>query len=221
MKFNVGVVIVCAGRSRRLGRLDKTLLELKGKPLFFYTLNIFKKFKEIKQIVLVLRKKHFKFAKKIIKDRNVTLVEGGKERKDSVYNGLICLEQGINYVLIHDGARPFVSTKIVRDILKELKRYPAVISAIAVSDTLKLTKKSFIKKTLDRKNIYLAQTPQGFKKDLLLKAYKKFRRRKLTDDAQVVELMGRGVKIVKGDVTNIKVTYPEDIRLAEALSKIK
>ena len=216
--FNVGVVIVCAGRGKRLGnRIDKPLLELKGKPLFFRTYEIFKNTKKIKQIVIVLRKEHFGQAKKIIKDKKVIFCEGGRERKDSVLNGILALDKSINYVLIHDGARPFTPKNVILNIIKELKSYPAVICGIKSKDTLKLANKDFVVKTLDRNIIFLIQTPQGFRKDIIVKAYSNLNGKKVFDDAGAVESIGEKVKIVDGSPVNIKITYPEDISLAKAI----
>ena len=219
MVFNVGVLIVCAGRGRRLGGIDKAVLKLKQKPLFYHSFRVFREIKEIKQIVIVLRRNNFNLAKKIIRDKKVLFAEGGRERKDSVFNGLSLLSKEIDYVLIHDGARPFISKRMILNILRKLKKYPAVICAIRAADTLKLTEKGYIRKTLDRQNIFLAQTPQGFRRDLITKGYKKFKNKKLTDDAQFLELMGKKVKIIDGSRNNIKITYPEDILLAKALLK--
>ncbi|MFH1504560.1 MAG: 2-C-methyl-D-erythritol 4-phosphate cytidylyltransferase [Candidatus Omnitrophota bacterium] len=218
--MNVGVVIVCAGKGKRLGKVDKAVLRIKGKPLFFHTYYAFKEISEIKQIVLVLRKKHFELAKKLIKDKRVVLVEGGRKREDSVHNGLLSLEKKINYVLIHDGARPFVSRDIIKRVLKQLKKYPAVICALKAKDTLKKAdKKKFVERTLNRDNIFLVQTPQGFKKSLILRAYKTKTKTDFFDDAQVLESIGRKVKIVEGDSSNIKITYPKDIILAKAMNE--
>jgi len=221
MAFNVGVVIVSAGKGRRLGRRDKAVLKLGNEPLFYKSIAVFRNIKAVKQIVLVLKKSNFSAAKKVIGKRPVTLAEGGKERRDSVLKGLISLRENINYVLIHDAARPFVGRKLIFDILRELKRHPAVICAAQAPDTVKLTRAGFIKKTLNRENIFLAQTPQGFRKDLILRAYRRSYSRKFTDDAQAAEEMGERVKIVPGDSLNFKITYPRDVRLARIIDREK
>ena len=216
--MKAGVVIVCAGEGRRLGRKDKTVMRFSGKPLFMHSVDTFRKIKTISQIVLVLGKSNLRLAKRLIKERCVSIVEGGPRRQDSVSCGLTALNKDIDYVLIHDGARPFVDKGVILRILKELRRHPAVICGIPVKDTLKLIKQAFVKRTLDRKDNFLIQTPQGFKKDLLIKAYNKFRNRAFFDDAQAWERGGGKVKIVDGDVFNIKITYPQDIALARLIS---
>lgn len=229
----VGAVIVSAGSGKRLARGDKAVLNLAGKPLFYRALEVFCSVKAIKEIVLVLRKDNFPLAKKFIsskgcKGKRIILVEGGAKRADSVFKGLSALREETDNVLIHDGARPFVSKKLIFNILKELKKYPAVTCGLKCPDTLKLVKQGVIKKTLDRDSVYFIQTPQAFRKKLILKAYKGLKERKpvptaarFTDDAQILEALGKPVRVVAGDILNFKVTYPEDLDLARKLSRTK
>lgn len=219
MTFNAGVVVVCAGIGKRLGVKDKAKLDLGGKPLFYHAVKVFSKIKDIRQIILVLRKDNFPLAKEIIRDKKVTFTQGGVRRCDSVRNGLAVLRHDINYVLIHDGARPFVSGKLVRSILKELRNFGAVICAVKCRDTVKVVSGGVVKRTLARDNLISVQTPQGFRKDLILSAYSKLKNKKVFDDAQVLELAGEKVKVVEGDNLNFKVTYPEDVILAKAVFK--
>jgi len=216
MPFNVGLVIVCAGKGKRLGQ-DKATIKLKGKPLFYRTYALFKNIKQVKQIVIVLRKEHFAKAGKIINDKRVKFCEGGRERKDSVLNGILALDKSINYVLIHDGARPFTPRNVILNIIKELKKHPAVICGVRSKDTLKSISNGAVVKTLNRNNIFLVQTPQGFKKDTIVKAYTNLKRAKIFDDAGALELMGAKVKIVEGSYSNIKITYSEDVLMAKAM----
>lgn len=217
--MTVGVVIVSAGEGKRLGKPDKASLRLNKKPLFWYSVNFFRGIKQIKQVVLVLNKRNFQLANKTVNKKGVLIVEGGRQRRDSVFNGLKVFKEDISHVLIHDGARPFVSKTTVLKVINALKTNNAVICGIKVPDTLKLIEKGFVKKTLNRENIFLAQTPQGFKKDLIVKAYSKEGTKKITDDAQAVELMGEKIKIIESDSRNFKITYPGDIVLAKALVK--
>jgi len=217
MASKVGVVVVSAGKGRRLVKGDKAALRLSGKPLFCKTLSTFKSIEGIREIALVLRKENFPLAKKHIKSKNITLVEGGVKRADSVFAGLSALSKDIEYVLIHDAARPFVTKKTILDILKELKRYPAVICGLKCPDTLKLVRKSLVEKTLSREGVYLIQTPQGFRKKVILQAYKKLRKRNLTDDAQMLEIIGKKIKVIDGELSNFKITYPQDLKLAKII----
>jgi len=216
MAFNVGAVIVCAGKGKRLGA-DKAAIKLRGKPLFYHTYKLFKDIKEIKQIIIVLREKNFKLAQKLIKDKRVSFVPGGRRRQDSVFAGLSQLGKKIGSVLIHDGARPFTPKSVILNVLNNIKKYPAVICAVKSRDTLKKASGGFVKNTLDRNDIVMVQTPQAFRKDLILKAYKKFNYKNIFDDAQLFELMKKKVKIVEGSYLNVKITYPEDIVFAEAI----
>ncbi|MDD5430216.1 MAG: 2-C-methyl-D-erythritol 4-phosphate cytidylyltransferase, partial [Candidatus Omnitrophica bacterium] len=219
MAFSIGVVIVCAGKGKRLGGINKALLKLGGKPLFVYSLEVFLKLKFFKQIVLVMRKESFSAARKYITDKRVELTEGGRQRRDSVLKGLKALSRGINYVLVHDAARPFISAKEVAAIIKELKKHPAVICGIQPVDTLKNCRKNQIRETLNRDNVICAQTPQGFKTNILRMAYEKFPKKNFTDDAQAVERLKVKVKVAQGQRSNFKITYPQDIELAKIILK--
>jgi 2-C-methyl-D-erythritol 4-phosphate cytidylyltransferase len=216
MSSSVGVVIVCAGKGKRLG-VDKAVIRLKNKPLFYHTYNLFKDIKEIGQIVVVLQKDNFRHARRLIRDKKVILVEGGRRRQDSVFSGLLRLDKKIKYVLIHDGARPFTPKKTILEIIKNVKRYPAVICAVQSKDTLKNVCGGLANNTLDRNNVMMVQTPQAFRRDLLLKAYKKFNHKNAFDDAQLFEFMKKKVKVVEGSHLNIKITYPQDMIFAEAI----
>jgi len=218
--MKIAAVIVCAGKSKRFKK-DKLLIEIKNKPLFYYTFKAFYKIKLISQIILVLDKEKFNLAKKIIfpfsKNRNIKIIEGGKKRKDSVYNGLISLDKDITHVLIHDGARPFISKKLILNIIKNLKKNQAVICGIKSRDTVKVVKNGFVKKTLNRDDIYFIQTPQGFKKDLILEAYNRFKEKEVFDDAQLLEFYKKEIKVIDGDILNVKITYPVDSIFIDAI----
>lgn len=218
MAKKAAVVIVCAGKGIRLGGRDKASLKLEGKPLFVKSVKTFAGFVQIKQIVLVLQKKIFPLAKKTIKNKKVLITQGGKKRKDSVLCGLKVLGEDIEVVLIHDGARPFISKQTINKVLKALDTHEAVVCGARAADTVKLLRGSLIDKTLKREDIFLAHTPQGFKKDLILKAYKRFGKKNLTDDSQFIELLGKKVKVIEEDSLNLKITYPKDLKLAKLIS---
>jgi len=218
--MKIAAIIVCAGKSKRFKK-DKLLIEIKNKPLFYYTFKAFYQIKLISQIILVLNKEKINLAKKLTspfsKNRNIKIVEGGKKRKDSVYNGLISLDRNITHVLIHDGARPFVSKNLILNIIKNLKKYQAVICGIKSKDTVKIVKNGFVKKTLKRDNVYLIQTPEGFKKNLILEAYKRFKEKEVFDDAQFLEFSKKEIKVIDGDILNVKITYPVDSIFIDAI----
>ncbi|MCF7869821.1 MAG: 2-C-methyl-D-erythritol 4-phosphate cytidylyltransferase [Candidatus Omnitrophica bacterium] len=216
--MKVAVVIVCAGFGKRIGRPKADIL-LAGKPLFYYSLKTFLDVSQVNQIILVLQKKHFKIARKFVAEKKVDLVKGAKTRKQSAANGLAKIRNSLNYVLIHDCARPFVKKQIVLKVIKELKKHSAVVPGIKVKDTLKQIKGGLVKKTLDGSNIYSIQTPQGFKKGLIKALYKKYKRNDFTDSSKIFEKNGKTVKLVEGDSLNFKLTYREDIILARAVKK--
>ncbi|OQX87644.1 MAG: 2-C-methyl-D-erythritol 4-phosphate cytidylyltransferase [Candidatus Omnitrophica bacterium 4484_70.2] len=226
--MKVGVVLVCAGRGRRLRREeDKAFVNFINKPLFLYSYEIFIQLKDVSQLSLVLRKKYVSLVKRYVSDKKVRLVEGGKEREDSVYNGVLSLDESIDYVIIHDGARPFVRKEKVEELIRYLRRYDAVTLGIPLREAIKQVEKGVVKQSLERKNIYITQTPQGFRKDVLLEAYNKFgkgkglrrgsRREVVDDETQFLERLGKKIKVIWGDVFNIKITYPQDLVLGEMI----
>lgn len=217
--MKAAAIIVCAGAGRRLGQPKAGFL-LEGKPLFYYSLKVFLETAGIKQVVLVLQKKHFQLAKKFIQDSRVTLTEGAKARKQSVECGLAKVKDELGYVLVHDCARPFISKKTVSSLIKNLKECPAVIPGLRTSDTLRQVVNRLAGKTLKRDNIFLIQTPQGFRKDLIKKAYEKTKKAGAADSAQLVIKYGQKVRVIEGDPLNFKITYPKDIHLARNLWKI-
>ncbi len=220
MKY--AVIFVCAGKGKRLRKnIDKAFIKISRLPLFYYSYDTFRKLEYISQIVVVARKKYFPFIRRYAKDSRVALVTGGLRRQDSVYKGVISLSESIDYVFIHDGARPFIDIREINRLKKAVVKYKAATLAVKVKDAIKKAKKSFITSTVERDSLWAVQTPQAFERKLLIAAYRKFGNLSVYDDNQLVELLGKRVKIVKGSFLNIKVTYPEDLLLAEAILKIK
>ncbi len=215
-------VVPAAGTGKRLREPDeKAFVLLKGKPLIIHTLERIASSPLIDHIVPVISPKNKKRFKALLKKYKVkkikTVAPGGKERSDSVMNGL-CEAKEADIVLIHDGARPFVSKNDIKKVVASSKKYGAAIPAIPAKQTIKVvSKRLFIKNTPERKRLYEAQTPQGFRREIILGAYKKIGKSGLTDDAALAEKAGFRVKIVKGSSGNIKVTTPEDLKLAEIL----
>jgi len=212
--MKLGLILVCAGRGKRLKK-DKPVLAINGKPLFYHAYKAFKGVKVITQIVMVMRKEHIKKAAALIQDKRLVYVEGGQYRRDSVLNGLCALSSNITHVLIHDGARPLVTKEVINGVIKGFNRSNAVICALKARDTLKFVDGDIVKDTIPREKIVSVQTPQGFKKDLILKAYNGLGREDFYDDAQLVERMGEKVLVVEGSMRNIKITYPQDIEFAK------
>jgi len=218
---NVSVIIPAAGSGKRMkGFLKrKPFIHLCGKPVISHTLNVFKGIPAVKEIILVVNKKDLNQAKKYFRRGIVKVIEGGSERKDSVYNGIKAIQKDPDIILIHDGVRPFVTKAIITDSIKQAVRFGAAVVAVPVIPTIKSADKSgFVNKTLDRSRLWEIQTPQVFKRGIIIKAYKKLKIH-ATDDAMLVEKMGRKVKIVMGSYNNIKITTPKDLKIAEAILK--
>jgi len=216
------VIVVAAGAGKRLNaKLPKALVLLKGKPLAAYSLSVFERHPGIDGVVLVGAAGHIaqfvRMARPFKKVRAV--VVGGASRSDSVESGLTALSSDTKIVLVHDAARPFVEYVMINRLLGALKKGKAAIVGVPV----KFTVKKINRKTLDieetpaRDLLWEAQTPQGFHKDILVKAHAKKLKEEATDDAMMVERMGGKVKMIMGSYRNIKVTTPEDIILAKQL----
>lgn len=214
----VSAVIVAAGKGERFGR-DKIFLNISGRPLVFWTLLRFEEIDEVDEIVLVLRKENLNRGEELKKyfRKLLHVVIGGKERGDSVFNGLKIVKG--DRVLIHDGARPLVSPQLIKRVIKELDRHPAVVPCTRIPDTIKKLEERKVQGIVDRNSIVAIQTPQGFKRELIFEAYKKALKEKryFSDDSTLLEKM-LGIKshCVEGEKNNIKITYEEDIKFLEA-----
>jgi len=216
-------ILLAAGKSRRFSykNIKKQFLKFESKTLVEYVLDKFLKVSSIKQFLVVVPKEDFKKIEKILskyKDINLQIVIGGKERYNSVANAVKFLDKNINYVLVHDVARPFVSVNLIKKCIREIKNYDCVIPAINVNDTVKMINSNLeVIKTLDRENFVLVQTPQVFKTEVLKKIYsdeilnKWTKEKKITDDAQLAELEGYKVKVIEGEKQNFKITTKEDL----------
>lgn len=220
----ITAIILAGGKGKRMGsKISKQYIELKEKPILYYTLTKFINCKEIDNIVLVLPKDEIDYCtKSILKKYSLKvdkIVEGGKERQDSVYNALKEIENS-DIVLIHDGARPFVSDRIIEEGIKFAKLYGAAAPGVTPKDTIKIKDDfSFSKETPNRNTLVSIQTPQVFELDIIKECHKKVKNDKVivTDDTMVVEMYNNKVYLYEGDYTNIKVTTPEDLILAEKL----
>lgn len=222
----IAAIIVAGGSGKRMeSPIKKQFITLRNKEILAYTIEAFQK-SQVDEIIVVTGQEDIEKVKTDIvlkydfnKVRHI--VEGGKERQDSVYNGLLAVSEDISYVMIHDGARPFISQGVLKQAIDKTLQYNATVVAVPVKDTIKRinTDTNTIKKTLPRQELYAAQTPQSFSKDLLLKAYAFAKEKNLavTDDSSIVEAYGHPVHIVLGDYTNIKMTTPEDLILGEQI----
>ncbi len=224
--MNTSLIIVAGGFSTRMGgNVKKPYLCIKDKPIFLYTLETYNKVSHINQIIFVVNEADLHMVKEkwgadLEKLKVTDIIAGGRRRQDSVCNGLECVDKSNEITLIHDCVRPFISTDIIQQTINDVSKYGAAIVAVPVKDTIKETKSddnAIIRKTVPRSNLWAAQTPQGFKIDLILNAYDMINEKEIdvTDDAQAVELFGHEVKIVEGSYKNIKITTQEDLSIAE------
>lgn len=220
----VSAIVVAAGKGKRFGsKVSKPLIEIGNRPAIVYCLKALNFHPEIKEIVIVANSANQTSLKKIIKKYHIHKVKdiilGGKERRDSVLCGLKKISSRANLVLIHDGARPFIDSKMISRVIKEAKEYGAAIAGVPVKATIKEASGCMVRNTLDRNSLWEIQTPQAFRKDLIINAYSRFKACDVTDDAALVEKLGAKVKLSKGSCLNIKITTPEDLIIAEAISK--
>ena len=220
---NVAIVLAAGQGKRMNSKVQKQYLLLKGKPILYYTLNAFEKSPLISEIVLVTGKDEIEYCQKEIvekygfeKVRKITA--GGKERYYSVYEGIKVIEDA-DYVLIHDGARPFVVEVIIERVCENVQEYKACVVGMPVKDTIKIAdEEGFAAQTPDRRKVWQVQTPQTFEYELIRTAYEKLLAEEpegITDDAMVVETMtDHKVKLVEGSYRNLKITTPEDLQIA-------
>ena len=222
----ISAIILAGGKGKRMGApVSKQFIEIKGKPIIYYTIKKFSENKKIDNIVVVLSKDEVGYFKEnILEKYNLkvdNIVIGGTERQDSVYNGLKSLEDtNTDIVLIHDGARPFISDRIIDDGIKFAQVYGACAPGVMPKDTIKIKNESnFSVSTPDRGSLVAIQTPQVFKFNEILECHEKIKINNIvvTDDTMVAEKFGYSLYLYDGEYTNIKVTTPEDLILGEKL----
>lgn len=231
--FNKGkfaAVLPAGGIGKRMGgSVPKQLMLLKGKPVYFYCLETFLRMEEIGQVVMAVPadwKEHFQ--KDIFENSGwspemlskLTIVVGGSERWQSVRNGVNALDNQAEYVLVHDVARPFVSKEIIQEVCRTLVEKGACLVAKPAVDTIKIAEEGKVEKTIDRKKVWMAQTPQAASVPLLKKLYSRIDQEPLdftpTDEASILEFFGEQVYIVQGNTMNDKLTTPEDFEIFSA-----
>lgn len=222
---NVYAIIVAGGKGARMqASVNKQFLKLKDKPILYYTLKAFSSSRFIDGIILVSAKNEIEYTSKEIIDKYginkiVKIVSGGKTRQESVYNGL-CAAKGSEIVLIHDGARPFVDERIISEGIEYAKKYGACACGVSLRDTIKIKNDScFSEGTPNRDKLFCVQTPQCFKYNLITECHRKVMDEgiSVTDDTTVVERYNNQVYLYEGSYNNIKITFPEDLILAEAI----
>ncbi|SDZ62314.1 2-C-methyl-D-erythritol 4-phosphate cytidylyltransferase [Evansella caseinilytica] len=217
------VVIPAAGQGKRMNAgMNKQFICMDHIPLLIHTLRVFEEDLLCRSIVLVVNPDERNAVAELLQDYNIRkvgkLVRGGKERQQSVYEGLKAMEEG-GIVLVHDGARPFIDHSIIHKLVRTAGTKGAATVATRVKDTIKQVEAGQVKATVDRSCLWAVQTPQAFRHTELLEAHRKAEIEgfEATDDASIIEFVGAPVYIVEGDYENIKITTPEDIVFGEAI----
>ena len=225
--MKVAAIIPVAGSGKRFAsNVPKQFLEMAGRPIITVTLQKIMATRQIDRVVLVCAADARDQVTKIVSavpgfSARGKIVTGGDERQDSVYNGLKKLSADTDLVLVHDGVRPLVSTKILTGSIRVAQREGACVAAVPVYDTVKRVHEKQIVETLDRNELWLIQTPQTARYDWLIQAHEQARLQNFvgTDEASLLEWQGFPVKVIMGDYFNLKITTPEDLKIARLLFK--
>jgi 2-C-methyl-D-erythritol 4-phosphate cytidylyltransferase len=204
----------------------KQYLEIGGKPLLVHTLRTFQECHLVDSIIIVVPEKDIDYCLHQMVQRYqfskvYKVISGGERRQDSVRNGIEAVADSCGWVLIHDGVRPFVSIQLIEKVIKTARRFRAVITGLPVTETIKrVDSKANVLKTIERKGLWLIQTPQIFSREDIYLAHQEALKRgwtDATDDASLVEKMGISIKIIEGEERNIKITTLHDLQVARFL----
>ena len=223
----VGAILAAAGSGLRFNQNSKPkqFIELGGRPLYVWSLDVLAKNERVDQIIICTLEHMVKDvadeARSLFPNKEIYVTAGGATRQDSVLKGLIELKKfHLEYVLVHDAARPFLTNQMINSTIECVKKHGACTAAIPVGDTVKKVQNQIITETVDRSNLILVQTPQAAKYDWLLQAHELAQQKGFatTDDAALLEACGHSVAVFAGSPCNIKVTQKEDIVMAELLS---
>jgi 2-C-methyl-D-erythritol 4-phosphate cytidylyltransferase len=222
---SVVAIIAAAGEGKRLkSAILKVFVPIKNKPLLYYSLKAFSRHPLIESVILVCNSKAIARAKQLVKrfkfNKVSRVIAGGPTRKDSVANALARIQSDTRtFVLVHDAARPFISRELITRTIGKVLKNNATICAVPVKCTIKTAKRYEVKNTLQRKDLWEIQTPQGFRVDLLKRAYARYGHCAVTDDAALIEKMKQRVSIIMGSYANIKITTKEDLLFAHVIAK--
>ncbi|MDD2553763.1 MAG: 2-C-methyl-D-erythritol 4-phosphate cytidylyltransferase [Desulfotomaculaceae bacterium] len=224
----IAAIVPAAGSGTRMGmNTKKQFLALAGTPLVGYALKAMETSPAVQEIVIVVSPGEEGYCRSAVVDKLglnkiAAIVPGGKERQDSVYNGLLALSPDTDIVIVHDGVRPCFSLDTLAAVIAAAQTHGAATCAVPAKDTVKLANEdNFVTRTLPRNHTWLVQTPQAFRYELIMEAHRRARDDNLlaTDDTTLVEYLGGRVKIVMGSYKNIKITTPEDLDMAMAIIK--
>ena len=220
----VSAIILAAGSGSRFGE-KKQFKELNKEPIWVYSLNTFIRSKCVDELILVIPNDYLGNLKQsqvftsLNKKNNIKLVPGGESRKDSALNGLKAVKKINDIVCIHDAARPFIKTSYIKHSIEACNEFDGAIIAIPSVDTVKKVDNQIIKNTIDRQSLWMAQTPQTFKKNKLLYAIKNYSHLNITDESMLMEEANFKIKLIAGDQSNFKITNEIDWELAKIIAK--
>lgn len=225
----VTAIFPAAGASRRMKiGGNKNFLELAGEKILVRTLKTFSQVERIKFLIVVVAENEVAEVEKILQaEKNLTpykIVVGGSERQYSIANGLKFVPADSEIILVHDAARPLVTLQTIENVIDAAEKFGGAIAAVHEKNTIKIIDgENFVRETPPRSEIVSVQTPQGFKREILIRAYAEAAKNNFlgTDDSSLVEKIGGKVKIIWSDYSNIKITTPEDIEIAESFLKGK
>lgn len=223
---SLAVVIPAGGVGARLGtRTPKQFLALGRTPILAVTVSHFTRHPGMRAVVVAAPETHLALARRILtraaRGAPVTVVAGGRTRQDSVGLGLLALPEDVDVVVVHDAVRPLITRRLIDDVVRAAVESGAAICALPITETVKRVREGRVEATLDRSELWAAQTPQAFHAGLLREAHEKARRDGVdgTDDAMLVERLGHPVCVVMGLPANVKITTPEDLRRARGASR--
>ena len=218
----VTAIFPAAGQSRRMqSAINKNFLELDGRPVLLRTLDTFTQ-AAVDDFIVVAAANELEQIKQLIStvEKPCQVVEGGSERQYSIANALKVLPPSTELVLVHDAARPLVTVETINEVIGSARRFGGAIAAVPAKNTIKVVDgEMFVESTPSRSKLVEVQTPQGFRREILVEAYERAAREGFlgTDDSSLVERLGVRVKVVVSDYRNIKITTPEDLSMARAL----
>jgi len=224
----ITLLLPAAGIGKRIGgKVPKQFISLRAKPLFIHTLLAFENHPLINSIIITTREEYIPFVKRCLKENGIkkvlSVAKGGETRQESVYNALKHAPASTELFLVHDAVRPFVSKQLISRVIEKAKKYGSAIPAIPVRDTLIQAERGKVCKKLEREGAFLVQTPQGFRAEVLRECLEKAKKEGLlfTDEGTLLLHYKKEVYLVEGDPLNFKITYPQDLLLAERLIECK
>jgi 2-C-methyl-D-erythritol 4-phosphate cytidylyltransferase len=225
---NFGVILVAAGQSSRFkDDVKKPFVDIDGRAVWLRAADLFVNRDDVVQTLLVLAADDEENVRRRygpnLAFMNVSVIVGGAERADSVANGLAALQDDVEYVVVHDAVRPCATADMISKVFAAAVAHQAAILAAPIHDTIKRAGKDHVvEATVPREHLWLAQTPQIFRRDIITQAYaRRAKHPGVTDDAQLVEATGQKVFVVPGDLSNVKITTKADLYLADAVLKAR